>query len=883
MAITSTAGAGVTITSAAVSDTLGTAGTSTTITFTDTFTNLNNGNTGTSSYAGRLAILRPGTSTEEVRYISSEITTTQVEVSEPFEIAPASSDVVDVSYIIEDAATVNGLSLVNKRTNDYSSNRRFTVGSAGFFALLDGASLETVGNGSTTQADIIVQGRFDNGYLNAGQSVAGGSIFGAGGAGTANADLVFDCNAGGEVYLYDMLMKGVNVYAQEYDGSGDFQRVKFFSSNHTLRLSGPNELRDCIIEGVGGQGSETVEVDDETIINALNLVATSGFITADNAVDETLTVRDCRFINNSKIVFVNDNKKWNFVNPTWTIDRSTQYEIQFENGTNNEVREQYSFKGTVTDSAAADVSGVMFHIYESGVNNIQHEGFTNVSGEFNTDIDKFIYTDNAGTSLTRDEKIGFTLKVYDYGFQPALLPLTVDQAIVQPLTLPVDGIVTEPTHQSGIKNGPANPIPSRHGTGELDPQPAKVFHYDGGTGGLPTAGEYIRNTALTASGILVEYLGDATEGTIVITGWNGTEFTNNEAIEGFSSSFAALADLTGGGSSFYQEYTWIMDCQDEALTVVYDNITAHLANLRHPYVYSFNNTGSVYTDFTAEAITPASGANGDVVALPNVPANANDATYFGALVPFNAISGVTQTTQGPTHTGIWEYWNGSSWATLTNDFQDFYRTNTVGEATWSIPSAWEANDDPGVGFDLFWARYRTTGEGFNITTAQRYHQVFVDKVYEELVKWGQGEYALPLSLGADGWRTFYNVKNGEGVWLANRGAGTIDTMVSDAGVGFTPPQSFTFTITGLVADTEVRIYNSLTREELAGTESSSTSFAYNYEYGGSDIPIFVNIHNLEYEWFRLGESETASSSLQLSNANQTIPVQQRFDRNFENP
>lgn len=876
MAITSTAGAGITVTTAAVSDTLGTAGTTTTITFTNTFANLDNGNTGTSSYANRLAILRPGTATEEVRYISSEITTTQVEVSEPFEVAPASSDVVDVSYIIEDVATVNGLSLVNKRTNDYSSNRRLTVGTNGFLALLDGASLETVGNGSTTEADIIVQGRFNNGYLNAGQAVAGGSIFGAGGAGTADADLVFDCVAGGEVYLYDMLMKSVNVYAQEYDGSGDFQRVKFFSSNHTLRLSGPNELRDCIIEGVGGQGIETVEIDSQTVIDGLNLVATSGFITTDDAVNETLTVKDCRFINNSKIVFVNNNKTWNFVNPIWTIDTSSQDQIEFEINLDNVVNENYTFTSTATDTSANPVSGVSYVIFESGrTRESQYFGSSNTDGKFDVSITRESYNDNVGTSLRTTTNGGHFLKVYDYGFQPALLPLTVDQALSVPITLSTDVANNNGTASGAVVAGPPQILKKQD---FFSSSPYRVIHYDGGTGGSPTIGETV-GTAGSISTIL-DFEGDATEGILILDENVTTPIGNNVALNGSIGTFSATSDTTGDTDSLDLDFEYIIDCSGLALDVVYDAWTAQLSNPRSAYVAA--DDGGVVTNLNFEAQKLGDDRTERIV-FPSDPPTIGDLFYVGSPTPFTEVSFfITSTGLGglsPVR-WVWEYWDGSTWSSLTTTVTPNF--NILGEDSslqFDPPNDWASRGDIGGDpYDLYYVRARVTVGGTNNADLD---YITIERDFRSVIEDGADQWANPFTNVGGSYqtvRTTFNDLN-HGFWLMNRGAGSVSFMTSDDGTTYAPPVQYTFTITGLEPNSEVRIFtDDADRTELAGTESSSTSFSYNYQYKGVDTQIYVVVHNIDFEYIRIDGSDIA-----LSDANQSIPVQQQFDRNYENP
>ena len=90
-----------------------------------------------------------------------------------------------------------------------------------------------------------------------------------------------------------------------------------------------------------------------------------------------------------------------------------------------------------------------------------------------------------------------------------------------------------------------------------------------------------------------------------------------------------------------------------------------------------------------------------------------------------------------------------------------------------------------------------------------------------------------------------------------------------------------FVLTGLKTGSEVRIYTNIAGEagsELAGVESSSTSFTYNYNYAG-DTQIIAMIFHLDWVDVRLGED----GNLKLLSTSQSIPVQQTIDRVFSNP
>ena len=85
----------------------------------------------------------------------------------------------------------------------------------------------------------------------------------------------------------------------------------------------------------------------------------------------------------------------------------------------------------------------------------------------------------------------------------------------------------------------------------------------------------------------------------------------------------------------------------------------------------------------------------------------------------------------------------------------------------------------------------------------------------------------------------------------------------------------TLTLTGLVANSEVRIYSAGTTTELAGIENSGTTFQYSYTYAASTF-VDIVIHNVGYIYQRLANFELGSS-------NASIPITQIFDRNYSNP
>lgn len=114
--------------------------------------------------------------------------------------------------------------------------------------------------------------------------------------------------------------------------------------------------------------------------------------------------------------------------------------------------------------------------------------------------------------------------------------------------------------------------------------------------------------------------------------------------------------------------------------------------------------------------------------------------------------------------------------------------------------------------------------------------------------------------------------------IVELGAGQVQpTKVETSGtITFqTPSVTPTFTITGLVADSEVRIYQAGTANELSGVESSGGTFPYTYTWT-ADFDVDIVVHKEDYEYLRI-------NGVTLGQFDASQPVQQRFDRNYSNP
>jgi len=125
--------------------------------------------------------------------------------------------------------------------------------------------------------------------------------------------------------------------------------------------------------------------------------------------------------------------------------------------------------------------------------------------------------------------------------------------------------------------------------------------------------------------------------------------------------------------------------------------------------------------------------------------------------------------------------------------------------------------------------------------------------------------------GADGTDTAAVFNDSGGAATINVFGGLAPTVKNGTGASTTVNTLTTLTLTGLQANSEVRVYDAGTTTELAGVEDSGTSFTANISASSADIVI----HSLGYEYQKIEGANTSS--------NLTLPIQQRVDRNYRNP
>ena len=848
----------------------------------DPITTGNNGNLEVTIgpvYTGRLIFIDGGTGVGQTRFISGQTLSlgdgddVDLDVTEPWTTEPDGTSTFQISYIIDDVATVTGVTF-RAQSQVYESSRRIRIGSGGgvfaFLFLAGSAAWEWRDNSSTTEASVTVQdgGRFDVGYELAGSAVSGGYCT------CINAlqgELALDCAVGSITNFYDWNLRCAfaNNLMTIDGGTHVWKRGKTFFGVDVSTLAGDITGSDWVYEGDGTSGS-TLQIEDTVLFDLITLVSMDGFESLDDGLAEILTVRNCNFVNVvARMVRVHDDKIWNFVDPGGWLPTSVA--ISFEVDDLNEVNKQHRVMLTVMSPDGAAIVGAETFVYEGLVNGdlpIANKQTTDAGGETDSDATEERYT--FPSSVFTTEAFGnHAVKVYSFGQTPFAGAVTLDDTLalvglILGVTLPADAGAVETDEATAVEGGNGIASITKHAAGETDIRPIKVMHYDGGTGSVPTIGETI--TEGSASATVLDFEGTGVDGFIILELWNGTEYTNNNAMSGSSSSFDGVCDISGGGQSFYEEFTWVWDLGGISMQAAYDYQHAKFAARRHPFAKQ--DDGGSFTVFTDEAKDETTD---DVDLLPATPVT-NDAFYFGDVnFPFESIT-INISTAMATSTIVWEYWDGGSWTALsgvTDDTDDF-TTSGKNLVSYTLPTDWATVSVDGD--TAYWIRARQ--DHVSPSGQPLAEQIWLDELIERLIEWGEAEHAFQIKQGPAGFFTERNVANTEGVWLANRGSGTVVSLEADDGTDFIPPVSVTYTFTDLTAGTEVRMFRISDNVEIDGIESSGTSFAHTYIYTG-DVDFKAIIQKFDKIWQRLDDT--------LISADVTTKVVQRNDPDAINP
>ena len=538
----------------------------------------NNGNVAASpTHVGRIVVKNRGLGDEEVRYISAVTagtgTTVIATVTEPWVDPPQAGDTLEVSYIVQDAATVTGLSLVTKTNDDYDLSKAFEVQSGGGFALLNGASMSSDNNASTTSAEFrcLSGGWFQVGVKQFGRGVRGGRITLAGGGSVADGDWGIDIQSGGVGNFYSADIKGVFSYNSQFNGTCEILDSKLFKCIYNADFTGVVTMENAVIEGQGA-ATDQLTCDATTDVQSLVIGNADGFTDDATATTETITLKDVDWSGLNQFIEVQHANKTFIVLDAFNFDPviTDQTELLFTAA--GAVDERTSFLGTVAEPDGTVVVGAKVFIEEHTVGNtLDHELTSDSNGEVSADVLYRTFRDNT-TTVTRTTYGAWAVKAYDYGYVPVLSAINFALRAREPqLTMLTDPDVTAASAATALTNGSGITV-ERHGTGETDTQPMKVMRIDGVTT-APAIGDVIDDNATgTKSGTVIDFVSRGSGVyDVVLEGWSGVNFADNDVLDLNAAAWdagAVQADTAG----FYKEVTWWMGEEgvQNATTVIYD-------------------------------------------------------------------------------------------------------------------------------------------------------------------------------------------------------------------------------------------------------------------------------------------------------------------------
>lgn len=702
MAITSSAGDGLRVTTAAKSGTVKSF-TGGLVRLEDPITTGNNGNLVASpTYTNRLILIDGGTGVGQVRFITAEALSlgdgndADITVSEPWTIDPDSTSTFQISYVQGDVATLTGATLSGK-TNVLELSRELSIGTAGgggafaflFFGIYQG--VEGTDDTSAVQPSFIVEdnGRFQLGYLQGTTSVSGAIITGFRGA--VGEDFI-QINDGAIVRWYASIFRSwlnPNLWQQAAGSAGDIDirdcTIVDFVDNMEWRIGayGP----DIVVQGQT-LAAHTLLLEDVALVDGILFTQMHGLDSLDDGLTETITVRNINFSQNDRNVLVHDDKIWNFVNAQgWEADSTF---ISFETNDLNAVNKKFRLSITLSDTAGNKIQFSTIAIYEETTNQnippdnkLSSDVFGDAAGDILTDTYTFPASVFTATSFGE-----FALRIYSYGKTPILAVLeNDDDGVTLPITMVDDPAITEASQPQAVEDSPGVTV-DRHATGETDIRPVNVIRFvtgvDGGDG-TPSVGDTITGAG-GATGEVVELLGSFTgNGFLVLETRNATAYVDGEVLTDTTQTnqWTANADTTPS-PGVDLDFTWLVRGAAESMTSIYDYLAAKMATRRNPITLTVDGgVGVIVTEAAKSDVADA------FRLLPAVPV-ANDAIFFGDLKTIFEQLTINVSTAGTGGTGTWAYWDGTAWTTLSGvtDGTTGFTTSGVNDVDFTLPTDW---------------------------------------------------------------------------------------------------------------------------------------------------------------------------------------------------
>lgn len=814
MGITYGAGPGSVVTSYAMNETLSDQSQQSndnTVVVSDDIGTAGNGQIGTkyATYVGRKVIIELDETDEQERMVISQVAGTGntiiLTVHEDWDVNPVSGDTIHVMYNVDDIETGGaggGIGLSSK-TGLYELSNVLTVGNgtdpAGLL-LHDGTALECDDRGADISFQISAEGRFDVGYMAAGQPVNGGVITAYNNTdderwmywAASSKGHVNDCLFWSQLKCLDFInLNNCHVV---------FRKVKILFGTTGMELM-DSEYYDCTIQGKPGVSNQVIRIDADTVIERMVAISMTWFTTAvSSSTTETLTLRDVVFISMTRFINIAANKTWDVINPVWSVVESDQTSLLFTD-TSGVVNERYSIDAIVSEADGTAIQNAVVVIYENTT--LADLVLELVSDSDGIVADSWVYKKYVyltSTTMTVTTYGGHALRSDCWLFQPFVASQVASEKFEGGITLLPDNNIAQTTQATAKAAG--DPFVDSYSESNQSSNVRVSGGWYNSAGQTFTSGAATK--VLSKAKFYVKKVGSPT----------GTAIAELYATSGGVPTGSALAtsetiDVSTFGTTHSLKELIFLDEYEMAASTLYCIAITYTGGGGTDYLdVGLDDTTPTHAGVGYRETSGWYAAGGDVCFYLEVAGIVwNEDTNPSSIIAFTGGSGTLAV--GDTVTGgtsgadgvVTKIMAGNSVAGTihlkTRDAVDFSGTETLSNGSgWTATLTSGSQQDFSIWIDGNDLSFQAIYDYLAALTSETALSATGELIHE----WGRDSQGRALYFGASG---FYTDRSyGKGIFITKFGAGVLDVFTDDAGgtISFT---SYTQTLTGLAENTEV--------------------------------------------------------------------------------
>lgn len=577
MAITYSAGAGTTITTHAMNETLPASQPSdlTQVRVSDDISTAGNGQIGDgsngvgNSYVGRLLIINLGTD-DIIRMCVGETdegTTFLLDVNEAYDTQPVgSTDTIHVAYEIadiEDGGAGGGIAW-SPTFQQFILSNVLTIASAGGLQNCFGIALELDDRGATTSIVTQSGGYFYSGYDAFGRAVDGGLFISINNV-AGEEGWEFQSGSFGSFH-------GCYFFAREVTMQFECAAGSSISLNSCTFAAFTDELflYDATVNNInvpGRAGSvEIVRLDDGSVIDGLNLSNLYALDSEAGTTTETITATGVLFNKLTNILTVRDNKTWNLIDPLWGVTIYSDLDDAAVTGT-AAVNDRRSVAAVVQEADGTLLQDAVLTVYEGSTDDLVVEEVTGADGVISS---SFIYKEHTWTTGTGSTTTfsNHAIQVGKWLYLPFVAAQDSDGSFNSTVVQSPDNNIVQTT-QATAKTAGASV------TWNEDTNPSEIIDFTSGSGtGLE--GMILTFSPSGAVGTLTFIIdGDSTAGTIHMKTRNATAIASGD-------TFSRTGGTAGTFSGTYTAATaQPFSIYIDAATLSYQGLYDYLAAIQH--------------------------------------------------------------------------------------------------------------------------------------------------------------------------------------------------------------------------------------------------------------------------------------------------------------